>query len=105
MKNTTPKPRTPDRTLAQRQNRRQALLDAAAARMGRETWQRLATAFRSAVESAATDAQAANNLRALCADLLGQIKDGQPDMPPADVLAAIAAHPFGKPGNPHKPKN
>ena len=102
MTTTTPKPRTPDHTRALRANRRQALLDAAAARMGRETWQRLATEFRSAVETAETDAQASDNLRALCRDLLAQIKDGRPDLPPADVVAAIAAYPLGRSGNPQR---
>lgn len=101
----TPKLRTQDRTRALRANRRQALLDAAAARMGRETWQRLATAFRSAVETAETDAQASENLRALCQDLLAQIKDGRPDLPPVDVLETIAAYPLGRSGNPRFRKN
>lgn len=85
----TRKPRStyPDRTRAARAARRQAILNAAAQRMGVESWSTVEARTRWALETAATDHGAAAQLRELLLGLADKIIDGPADRPPADVQA------------------
>jgi hypothetical protein len=85
----TRKPRStyPDRTRATRAARRQAILNAAAQRMGVESWSTVEARTRWALETAATDHGAAAQLRELLLGLADKIIDGPADRPPADVQA------------------
>ncbi len=89
-----------DHTRALRAGRRNAILDAAAVRMGRETWTKFESEVRQALETADTDGLASANLRLLFTDVTSRIKDGQPDQPPADIQKALSTYPIRKAGRP-----
>lgn len=81
------KPRSayPDHTRAYREKRRQAILNAAAARMGVQSWSVVERLVREALEDAATDEQAAARLNSLIYNLSEKIKAGDSEKPPADM--------------------
>jgi len=75
-----------DRTRAKRSNKRQAILDIAARRLGVPCWSTLEHQVREAIESPdATDFTVGENLRILFLDLAGSIKRGEHDQPAEDV--------------------
>lgn len=94
----THKPRT-DTTKAERSARRRALLDVAAYRMAFDSWAQFETKVREAMERAATNAGAQSALEQVLSDSLASARTfpllmfGTPADHPADVLAALAAHP------------
>ena len=98
----TRKPRStyPDRTRATRAARRQAILDAAAQRMGEQSWSTVEARTRWALESAASDNGAAMQLRELLLDLADKIIDGPADRPPADVKTVYEMYPVRSAGRP-----
>jgi hypothetical protein len=102
----TRKPRSayPDKTRASRSARRQAILDAAAKRMGVESWSTLESVVRSVMEVSDTDEQAARRLRDLIRQLANTIKDGQPDEPPADMVEILEQYPLKSAGRPAQTK-
>jgi len=97
--------RPPDTTRAERANRREALLNVAAARLGYESWVKLSTAVRQAMESAETDVDASTNLYSLLEGMRKQLPLGQPGKPAADVLAVLAEYPPRKAGRPVEKKS
>ena len=91
----TRKPRNSytDHTRADRSRRRQAILDAAAQRMGEQSWSVVETMIRAALEKK-TDAGASRGLRELLYDLADRITDGTANRPPADIKAIYDAYPL-----------
>lgn len=89
----------PDLTKSQRARRRYALQDAAARRMGYETWQKFGTAIRNAAENTTTNDELITALSALL-DQAKQHLTAAPadDQPAEDILQALAAHPPKKRG-------
>lgn len=85
----------PDNSTALRAARRQALLDVAARRMGYKSWSALESQVRKVLEQATTNAEANNALYEIIADMRVALWSHKidPDAPPADVLAALRAHP------------
>lgn len=86
-----------DTTQGERSARREALLNVAAKRMGKETWSAVETAIREAVETAPTHSQTQSNLIYALESLLDgarfRLCTAIDDPPPADVLEALKAHP------------
>ena len=91
----TRKPRNSytDHTRADRSRRRQAILDAAALRMGEQSWSAVESSVRAALEKK-TDAGASRGLRELLYDLADRIIDGPANRPPADIKAIYDAYPL-----------
>lgn len=96
----TRKPRSAykDRTRATRAARRQAILDAAARRMGVNSWSGVESWVRQALEDAATDEHAAARLNSLFYNLSEKIKAGDPERSPADMVEILEKYPIRQPG-------
>lgn len=88
----TPKPRV-DYTKKIRADRREALLDAAAKRMGLLDWAALMKWARECVEEPSTDQGVNTRLRDMLSTLIKSIPGGDPSAPPADIDAVRALYP------------
>jgi hypothetical protein len=98
----TRKPRSAyeDHTRKERAARRQAVLDAAAVRMGYTSWSAFETFVRGALEGAATDRGAARNLKVFMEESTKRIGEGAPNLPPADLQEIAERWPTRSPGRP-----
>lgn len=85
-----------DTTQGERSARREALLNVAARRMGKESWSAVETAIREAVERNSTNLQVQialiDTLESLLAEARGNVS-GRAYDPPADIIEALEAHP------------
>ena len=98
----TPKPRSTytDHTRKLRSDRRTAILNAAAARMGFTSWGGFGKEIRRVFETAPNDYHATENLRKLLLASAGGMPVGRPDDMPEDIMAVIEKYPPRKAGRP-----
>lgn len=98
----TQKPRSSytDHTRKLRSGRRNAILNAAAVRMGFSSWVTFSTAVRRVMESANTDSNVFNALGDFLSDLAKDMPNGKHPDPPADMQAILATYPPRKSGRP-----
>ena len=89
----------PDKTRSIRAGRREALLNIAAHRLGVDSWSKLESEFRKAVETGKTNKEINDNLRFLLQSALTLIDEGTDDLPD-DLIAALGEFPARKPGRP-----
>lgn len=88
------KPRV-DKTRGIRAKRRQAFMDAAAKRMGMLDWGSFQKWIRECMEDPDTDEAVNDRLRRCLWTVAGNIKIGDPNIPPADVLKIFETYPNG----------
>jgi hypothetical protein len=91
-----------DNTRALRDRRREAILNAAARRMGFTSWRNFGSHVRAQVEPAQTDFIASENLRFILNAASNNVREGKRGTPPADIIAALDAFPARKPGRPRR---